>query len=494
MSGSGLTDAEIQIIIRQLFEEDLSPKEEERLLGQLERAEDDVLPVLITMLQSADHRTVETAAAILAGWPADERTIQREILRPLRRLIDDPDLHDRNKVAVATVLAEQGAPIDPDTFRAALRDPREMIRATLRAALDQADSDMARAAFLESMQEEPLDVQVGLVHDLKTLEDSRSARLLAPLLYAWNDTLAEAVMNAVGDRVEVPAELYTALEDQTTEYPEQTVRERATTQLERLVPAGRLVATAPLHGAWITSVDGDGGQMILAARQHAPDNLTMLNVYFNDLDGIQDYTVVEGVSPAELDDLLVDLESEGVLVVEADLGTCRELLASARSATLAAGQPLPLSFGVWRDFLAGDDSRGLQPPALAPVDVDARPEWVSESDHLLEHPAFSYWFFDPAELAEHFMKAYQTADTQQTRQTVVGQALDAYVDERIRALLRERLRRQAGVLARLGDDEAVHHALAAAGALAPDSDVQVTHHPLLRGMMRRTLEGEFEEL
>lgn len=493
MSGSGLTDAEIEIIIRQLFEEDLAPKEEERLLDQLERAEDDVLPVLRHMLHSRDPQTVDTAASVLAHWSADERTAEREIVKPLGRMVEDPDVSDRTKVAIAGVLAGQGAPMGPDAFRAQLRDPREMVRATLRAALDQADSDMARAAFLESLQEEPPDTRIGLVHDLAALDDPRAARLLAPLLYMSNSALVEAVLNAVSEMLEVPAELYAALEDVATERPEPTIREQVSRLLRRLTPADRLIPAAPLHGAWITSVDGDGGQMVVAARQLAPENLTMLNVYFNDLDGIQDYTVLEGVNPVELEGLLADLESEGVLVAEAELETCRALLADARSATLQAGLPLPLSYGVWWDFLTGDDPRGVEAPSLDLVDVRAHPEGLAESGRLLEHPAYAYWFFDPDELPDRFIAAYQAARTEQARHSVVGEALETYVGDGLRSALRERLWRQADVLVRLEDEKSIGRTLAAAAGLAPDSDTAPKEHPLLRAMMRRTLEGQFEE-
>ncbi len=489
MNGSGLTDAEIEIIVRRLFEEDLAPKEEERLLDQLERAEDDVLPVLRHMLRSRDPQSVDTAASVLAHWSADARTVKDEIVDPLQRMVEDPDVSDQTKVAIAGVLAEQGAPPDPDAFRAQLKDPREMVRATLRATLDQADSDMARSAFLESLQEEPLETRVGLVRDLATLDDPRAARLLAPLLYSAEDEIVEAVLDVAGDMLEAPAELYVALEDLADEHPASEVRERASKLVQRLTPADRLTPEAPLHGAWITSVDGDGGQMIVATRRLAPDYLTMLNVYFNDLEGIQDYTVLEGVSTAELDDLLADLEAEGVLVVEADLATCRALLADGREAMLQAGLPLPLSYGVWRDFLAGDDPRDITPPDLDLVDVRAHPEWLAGSGELLEHPAYDYWFFDPDEVPDRFVASYRSAPTDLERQSAVEDAVRSYVDDDLRAALRERLWRQADVLARLEDDEAVGRTLAAAAALAPDSGTAPAAHPLLQGMMHRTLGG-----
>ncbi|MBS1253264.1 MAG: hypothetical protein MAG451_02313 [Anaerolineales bacterium] len=493
MSGSGLTDAEIEIIIRQLFEEELTQKEEERLLSQLERAEDDVLPVLRTMLRSRDRQTVDTAASVLAHWSAEERTIHREIVTPLQQMVEDPHVSDRAKVAVAGILAEQGAPPDPDAFRAQLEDPREMVRATLRSALDQADSDMARSAFLESLQEEPLEIRVGLVHDLAALDDARAPRLLAPLLYATNEAIVRAVLGVAGKLLEAPAELRVALEDLADEHPKQAIRERASKLLKRLVPADRLTPQAPLHGAWITSVDGDGGQMIVLTRRLAPGYVTMLNVYFNDLEGIQDYTVVEGVGVAELEDLLSGLEAEGVLIVEADLPTCRSLLADARAATVRAGLPLPLSYGVWRDLLAGDDARDLEVPDLAPVDVHAHPAWLAESDQLLEHPAYAYWFFDPDELPNRFAAAYRSKPTAGGRRAAVEEAIQAHVGDDLRAALRERLWRQADVLARLGDDEAVQRTLAVAAVLAPDAGTALQHHPLLQVMMRRTLEDQFEE-
>lgn len=508
MSNSGLTDAEIQIIIRQLFEEELTPAEEQRLLDRLEQAEDDVIPVLRTMLRARDPQTVDTAASVLAAWSADERIIERQIVEPLHQMIEDPDLSDRTKVAVASVLAEQGTPLEPDYFVSQLADPHEMTRATLRSALNQADSDMARAAFLESLETESVRTRVGLIEDLAALEHPAVPRLLAPLLYTSDVAAVEAALDATAGMLEAPRELHRALQHVADAYPDPSIRERAAKLMRRLAPSEALSVPRPLRGLWITSVDGDGGQMIVAAREHgasgqaqagpaestepAPDYVTMLNVYFNDVDGIQDYTVLEGVTTAELHDFLGDLDAEGILVVEAELETGRELLEQARAATLVAGQKLPLGFGVWCEFLAGDDPRELERPRLEPVDLRLHPDWLQESGQLLDHPAYEYWFFDPDDLPTGSVRAYEAAETDSEQTVAVRQALDAHVDLTLRPVLRQRLWRQAGVLARRDEHEAVRLTLAGAAGLAPEADVAPADHPLLQRMMHRTLAGEFE--
>lgn len=496
MSSSGLTDAEIQIIIRQLFEEELTPAEEQRLLERLEQAEDDVIPVLRTMLRARDAQTVDTAAAVLAAWSADDRTVERQIVEPLRRMVEDADLSDRAKVAVASVLAEQGRPLDPDYFVSHLKDPREMTRATLRSALGQAGSDMARAAFLESLEAEPTGTRVALIDDLAAMDDPAVPRLLAPLLYSSDAEIVQAALDATAGMLEGPPELERALQYVAAAHPDPSTRERAASLARRTAPSPA-PPPQPLRGLWITSVDGDGGQMIVAAREYGaseppPDYVTMLNLYFNDVDGIQDYALLEGVTAAELDDLLDDLEAAGILVVEATLETGRELLEAARAATLTAGRELPLGFGVWHEFLVGDDPRELEPPQLAAVNLRSHPEWLQESAQLLDHPAYEYWFFDPDDLPSGSVRAYEAAATARDRTAAVRQAVDAHVDPGLRSVLHERLWRQARVLTRRNEPEAVRLTLAAAAGLASEAAIAPADHPLLQAMMRRTLAGEFE--
>ena len=108
---------------------------------------------------------------------------------------------------------------------------------------------------------------------------------------------------------------------------------------------------------------------------------------------------------------------------------------------------------------------------------------------------FESWFFNPAEWKGH-AKAVRALnkvggvvrEQKEKEKEAIHQGLEAIVDDERRRLLRERLRRQAWLLAQLyGDEEVWQWAMAAAAALEDDAGVSVYEHPLLVGMMRETL-------
>ena len=250
----------------------------------------------------------------------------------------------------------------------------------------------------------------------------------------------------------------------------------------------------PVHRCLLSTIDGNGTQMVFVTRQRPDDYLKLMNTMFNDHEGIKDCTGVDMMDEDSLEEMLDMMELSGISAVDVKLERCRQVLEEAHQVTLKAGRRLPPQYVAWASFLEGEDRRDVEETESQEVDLTTQPELLEYCDELLELDEFESWFFNPREWKGH-RKAYRSLerargkDSDQKWDETIQQGLEAIMDDEHRRLWRERLRRQAWVLAQLYDDEEVWQwAMAAAAALEDDAGVPLHKHPLLYAMMERTLQ------
>jgi hypothetical protein len=114
-----------------------------------------------------------------------------------------------------------------------------------------------------------------------------------------------------------------------------------------------------------------------------------------------------------------------------------------------------------------------------------------QCDELLDLEEFNSWLFDSdnlSDLLRKFKKLTRRDGSEDAVEALVGQGVERVVDANRRRLLRERLERQAWLLAQIYEDvEVPKLALVAATGLVDNATVRPVDHPLLREMMYRTL-------
>ena len=250
----------------------------------------------------------------------------------------------------------------------------------------------------------------------------------------------------------------------------------------------------PVHRCLLSTIDGNGTQMVVVTRQRPDGSFKLMNTMFNDHEGIKDCVGADMMDEDSLEEMLEMMELSGISAVDVKLDRCRQVLEKARQVTLKAGRRPPPQYVAWASFLEGKDGRDIEETELQEVDLAAQPELLEYCDELLELDEFESWFFNPEEWKGH-RKAYRSLeqargkDSDQKWDEAIQQGLEAVMDDDHRRLLRERLRRQAWVLAQLYEDEEVWQwAMAAAAALEDDAGVPLHKHPLLYAMMERTLQ------
>jgi len=490
-----LSGKQIQAILDRFVQEELRTDEAEREIARLRKVRDRVTPRLLEMIAAPDRETY-TAAAMLLRHLKDRQAVQ-----PLKDLLGDPRLADDNKLLIITTLQELGVTIDEQTYFSSLRDPEAARRHSLLGLLEHLEDESNLAMFVEmiagSMAPE---TQVAFIGDLTELGDQRAHLLLQALLQTDEEEVILAAIEGL-DRLQDIAAI-PLLEELADYGPGEKVRREARRVAGRLTmrasvkkePLKKKPPELPVHRCLLSTIDGNGTQMVFVTRQRPDGYLKMMNTMFNDHEGIKDCMGVDMMDEDSLEEMLDAMELSGISTVDVKLERCSQILEEAHQVTRRAGRRLPPQYVAWAGFLQGEDQRDVEQIELREVDLAAQPELLEYCDELLELDEFESWFFNPEQWKGH-RKAYRSLeqvgdeDIDRKWDEAIQQGLEAIMDNEHRRLWLERLRRQAWVLAQLYEDEEVWQwAMTAAAALEDDAGVPLHEHPLLYAMMERTLQ------
>jgi hypothetical protein len=482
------TDREIENIIRRLLTEPLTEDEAEEEIERLSMAEESAVPRLMHFVASRDPEQHQLACQILAALESDLA------IEPLRRKLHDPKVIDDYKLDIITALMHLDG-LRPD------EDPFEYLRDATGAVL------RSQQEFLAQLQD-PLTLNNFLEGDFEALPIFQSPEamqhyvenggpatfsLLLCLLHSAQDQVVRTAIKGL-ETLGLP-EAVSYLEERAAHDPSRKVRRAAKEAVQRLTAQvgrrGEWLAPPdePLQSCFISSLDGSGGQVLLIARQTAEGHCKLLNVMFNDHEGIKDS--YGGLSPTlQKVEEMIDggLSAMGIELVEISLDKARDELDRALHTTQQARRRLPIGFMAWRHWALGEDP---DPPEVFPLpevsDTD-RDALLADCDELLDLEEFNSWFFNVSDLQglDRQFRRLQDQDPadEEKQEALISQAVRRIVDKAHRQLLCDRLRRQAWLLAQIyQDDDIPRMALVAADALEDDA-FPLEEHPLLRGMIQ----------
>jgi hypothetical protein len=307
-----------------------------------------------------------------------------------------------------------------------------------------------------------------------------------------------------------------ALEELAVRYPHDAVRREARKAADRLriraslAPQIDPVPPPALYLCYLTTIDGTGGQAALLVRQTRPEMLRIAQIVFGDETGIEDCFGMD-VLARDLDDLLNELVDRGLSPVDVPYAQFVETLEFACEMTWNGGRVLPVSFVAWREWLtwewthgehAGDGARAQTEPTVEQLFMGAlsprkRARLLRDCPELLFQDEFTQWVFgedEVHELGDAFWELVEKAQGQQPEVSAVrallGQIVRQIVTDRLRGLIRERLRRVAPLLRDLYVEEEVWQwAVVAAALLVDNSPLPPDEHPFLLAMAAHSLEN-----
>ncbi len=486
-----LTDQEVEAIIQRLLTERLLGDEVEDEIERLSMAEEKAVPQLMRFVVSRDREQHRIACQILASLGSEQA------IEPLRRGLRDPKVIDDYKLDIVTALMQLDG-LDPgeNPFEY-LRDPAGAMRRSQEEFLTQLQDPLELSNFLGgNIEALPFFQSPDHLRHFVETGGPETFSLLLCLLHAPQDRLVRATIEAL-ETLQLP-EAVPYLEERATFDPDRRVRRAAQQTVERLTAQvgrrGEWLAPPdePLQGCFITTIDGNGGQVLLIARETADGYCKLLNVMFNDHEGIKD--CYGGLSPTleEVEELIgAGFGTMGIELVGIGLQKTREELAGAIQVTREAHRRLPVGFMAWRHWALGEDP---DPPEVFPlpeISPSERNVLLSDCDGLLDLEEFDSWFFNVPDLRGLDRQYRRLRDKEPANaakeKALITKGVRRIIDEARRQRLRDRLRRQAWLLAQVYEDEDLPRmALVAADALADDSPLPLEEHPLLRRIIHHS--------
>jgi hypothetical protein len=327
--------------------------------------------------------------------------------------------------------------------------------------------------------------------------DRRLLLLLAALLHSDRDDVVVAAVDAI-ERVKEPATI-PLLEERAQCDPSRRVRRAAENAALRLrtrvgAPQGKrpselwlIPSPLPVAYCLLSTIDGSGGQVLFVARERPEGNLQVVDLMFNDHQGIKDcFSGI--VDEEELGEMMAAFENTEF--ADISLERVRAEVARAYQITLDARRRLPPAFIAWQGWIEGGDPRSLEEFPLPSIEPSRQAKLLSECAELLTLEEFTFWFFNPDEV-QSFIPRYrrlfrrgQIGQGEAPFEALLDQAIETVIDDQYRRILPDRLRRQAWLLAQVyEDDEVPLWALAAAAAF---EEGVIVEHPLMRDMMARS--------
>jgi len=249
-------------------------------------------------------------------------------------------------------------------------------------------------------------------------------------------------------------------------------------------------AYPPVSRAYLSLIDGDGGQVAIVVREWGPGAYLFVDVFHNEAFGIKSVLGIMRVDGAELEEMFAGFEAQELALVEVELAALRGALAIGEEANGAQRRPFPPEFELWEPLYHDADpppaDEAIVVPELDDAAYPTRADLVKASDRLADHPWFTSWGFDAESMFAAIAVAPQPSGLRLTDRQY-RPIIAALFDDEQRARWRARLRRQAWLLDRSGDVRARDLALATAAQLAHADAAALAKNPLLRKLVERSI-------
>jgi hypothetical protein len=252
-----------------------------------------------------------------------------------------------------------------------------------------------------------------------------------------------------------------------------------------------------LHSAYLSAIDGSGGQMAVVVRQLDEAVVAVSQFFFLDRWGVKD-TIGLGAMAWEdagelygtrgdrLDALRGEREGEEIPLVEVNGAVLRGALVEAVRINRETNHRLPSEYEIWEPFLHEEDPPASDEPVAAAELDDVgyldRYDLYQRSAELLDHRFFRSWLFEPGEVARALDRLLPHSPRELTGHHF-RPIIDALLKGAARDELRGRLRRQAWLLRAAGEGAESELALAAAAGLSERHSSDPARHPLLQRMV-----------
>ncbi|MBI4321010.1 MAG: HEAT repeat domain-containing protein [Chloroflexi bacterium] len=264
-------------------------------------------------------------------------------------------------------------------------------------------------------------------------------------------------------------------------------------QIQMPKPEYRVLAT------YIGNIDGGGGRSGIAAVEKPYGGIAVIQVYFDDEEGIKQARVDE-VARRNWQGLVekMRLRTLPSILVELPAEYFQCLMYEAVEITAGAGRTVPLSIRPWQRILVAPQpmERLAIYEELSLLDIKWHPEYLQKSPRILTLPEFRGWV-----IKEELVRSY-VADMRDVKEgkislppwvekekleEILQRALATLFDTRTRRLYKRRLEENGYLLIKTGQTLEAKRALAAAQAFDELSEVPLPQNPFARALVLNSI-------
>ena len=255
---------------------------------------------------------------------------------------------------------------------------------------------------------------------------------------------------------------------------------------------------------YLSSIDAAGSRLVWLAIPKDSQGISAVTALVSDTEGLVDFNVAE-ISRKGFQDYLSGLQTKMPWeIMEADAVYCHGLILEAVATGKKKGKPMPREFYEWQSVLGPAPALPLKPPIyqfLSEEEAKSRPDHLDRSPSLFQLPIFQAWIINREEL-DKYLKLLTDASSsrlilaphqQESRIFEIYRlAVHELFDGERRLLYRRRLEEIAYLLWKKGNEEEARMSLAAAVAMAAESQL-LSPHPFLLELVKRSLQIPLDE-
>lgn len=353
-------------------------------MKRLFRISEQVVPICLSKLKEND----EELAPIICY--ALEFANDASVVEPLMDILIMPDVSDRIKARILTVLTHYGIDAGELPLDVIMNDFDKMASDSLAEMLEDIERDPFLIPYiLEDLDEFTIEMKLAYIMDLAAQKDERAILFLEILASIDEPSVANEAIKALG-QIKSGKALYVLhkLENKTLDENKQKLSHRECQRLkfngitmEVFEPWEKL---EPPIKVYISSIDGLGSRVLWIAwkNPYKSQKISFMNLLIGIDIGVKDCWGVSNITTKEFNSSIKDF-SKTMFVTECDLEYAILLIDDALILNEKTGNSIPYQFYFWKNLL--EQHCVIKPKVYNPNFIDYDLNLIKKDEECLKN-------------------------------------------------------------------------------------------------------------
>ncbi|MGB9812030.1 MAG: HEAT repeat domain-containing protein [Thermovenabulum sp.] len=388
---------------------DYTIKELNRSMKKLFKWGKMVVPVCLSKLKESDEELAPIVCYAL------EYANDYSLINPLMDILIMPNVSDRVKTRILSVLAHYGVDASELPLEYILRDYNRITKISMMEMIEDINKDYFLLPYvLEDLQDFPLEARLSYIYDIGSYRMEKAIPILEVLAKVDETLVAEEAVKAIS-KIKSGKALF-VLNRLLKKVKDEKVKKIIEREILRLkfsgiseIPYERPFKIKEPFKILLTSIDGLGSRALWIVWKHPLMKRKYCSASFllNSGLGIKDCWSVSRLSLKEFKDSVKDL-AKTTVIVETSGEYALKLLQDALHNNYKSDNPLPYQFYFWQGLIEESLSTEIVPTPYEPdfSDYDKNEikfdhNYLIKTFDLLSYPIFEDWFFSEPQVYDY---------------------------------------------------------------------------------------------